>query len=154
MSDLHIDVGQQYSTFEIPVATPCLILAGDIGRTVNFEGWPGFCSARRQLSAGIFSCSGTTSSTTLSYDECLRLAWELESSIGEKLVLLQQDHHEDGLTWLAWLKRWRYAVRERARQVDVVAVTHHAPYRGDAESGARRQSLGVCFRDGPAWRQR
>ncbi len=32
MPDLHLEVGQQYTDFEIRVNAPCLILASDCGR--------------------------------------------------------------------------------------------------------------------------
>jgi hypothetical protein len=37
MSDLHLKVSNQYSSFYILKAVPYLILAGDIGRLVDYE---------------------------------------------------------------------------------------------------------------------
>lgn len=37
MSDLHLEVGQQYSTFDFPPTAPYLILAGDIGRLIDYD---------------------------------------------------------------------------------------------------------------------
>ncbi len=34
VSDLHLEVGQQYSSYQIPPCAPYLILAGDISRIV------------------------------------------------------------------------------------------------------------------------
>lgn len=35
-SDLHLEVGQQYSSILIPASTPYLVLAGDIGRLADY----------------------------------------------------------------------------------------------------------------------
>ena len=37
MSDIHLGVGSQYSTFNIPFCAPNLILAGDIGRLHDYD---------------------------------------------------------------------------------------------------------------------
>lgn len=37
MSDLHLEVGQQYADFDIPAEAPYLILAGDIGRLKDYQ---------------------------------------------------------------------------------------------------------------------
>ncbi|KAI9754208.1 MAG: hypothetical protein M4579_004805 [Chaenotheca gracillima] len=46
MSDLHLEVGLQYGSFHIPYKAPYLVLAGDIGRLVDYEAYLGFL--RRQ----------------------------------------------------------------------------------------------------------
>lgn len=38
-SDLHLEVGQQYSSFQIPASAPYLVLAGDIGRLVDYDSY-------------------------------------------------------------------------------------------------------------------
>lgn len=38
LSDLHLEVGQQYRTYTFPVMAPLLLLAGDIGNLTNDEG--------------------------------------------------------------------------------------------------------------------
>lgn len=37
VSDLHLEVGCQYATFSIPVTAPYLVLAGDIGRLLDYD---------------------------------------------------------------------------------------------------------------------
>jgi hypothetical protein len=37
LSDLRLEIGQQYSSFKFPVTAPCLILAEDIGRLIDYE---------------------------------------------------------------------------------------------------------------------
>lgn len=36
MSDLHLEVGQQYASFTFPTTAPFLMLAGDIGRLIDY----------------------------------------------------------------------------------------------------------------------
>lgn len=40
--DLHLEVGQQYSTFNFPISAPFLLLAGDIGRLIDYATYRGF----------------------------------------------------------------------------------------------------------------
>lgn len=47
MSDLHLEVGQQYLTFDFDPRAPYLILAGDIGRLVDYESYLAFL--RKQM---------------------------------------------------------------------------------------------------------
>jgi len=36
-SDLHLEVGQQYATFDIKPSAEYLILAGDIGKLIDYD---------------------------------------------------------------------------------------------------------------------
>ena len=130
MSDLHLEAGQQYATFEIPVAASAryLILAGDIGRLVDHEGMSQFL--RRQTAAfdKVFFVLGNHELYGLSYDEGLQRAWELAASVGEKLILLQQGHH---------------IIRESGRQVHVLGCTlwSYIPEEKKGEVAARVQDF-------------
>jgi hypothetical protein len=42
MSDFHLEVGDQYQNYQIPVRAPYLILAGDIGRLQDYEKYLSF----------------------------------------------------------------------------------------------------------------
>ncbi|CEL02816.1 hypothetical protein ASPCAL03979 [Aspergillus calidoustus] len=42
LSDLHLEINQQYPSFEIPVCAKHLILAGDIGRLVDYDNYRSF----------------------------------------------------------------------------------------------------------------
>ena len=37
LSDLHLEVGQQYSSYTFPATAPFLLLGGDIGRLIDYE---------------------------------------------------------------------------------------------------------------------
>ena len=45
LSDLHLEVNQQYLSFEIPICAKCLILAGDVVRLVDYDN---YCSFSRK----------------------------------------------------------------------------------------------------------
>lgn len=38
-SDLHLEVDQQYFSFQIPASAPYLVPAGDIGRLVDYDSY-------------------------------------------------------------------------------------------------------------------
>lgn len=42
VSDLHLEVNLQYSSFKIPVSSSQLVLAGDIGRLVDYDDYRDF----------------------------------------------------------------------------------------------------------------
>ncbi|OAA57730.1 Ser/Thr protein phosphatase [Cordyceps fumosorosea ARSEF 2679] len=46
LSDLHFEIGQQYAAFTLPVAAPYLLLAGDIGRLVDYSGYLSLLAAQ------------------------------------------------------------------------------------------------------------
>lgn len=93
MSDLHLEVGQQYLTFEFDVTAPNLILAGDIGRLIDYEGYTSFL--RKQISRydRVFLVLGNHEFYGLSFEDGLARARALEKQpvLEGKVVLLQQD---------------------------------------------------------------
>jgi Calcineurin-like phosphoesterase len=58
MSDLHLEIGQQYRSFTIPPCAPYLVLAGDIGRLRDYEGLLSFIASHCQLFRHIFLVLG------------------------------------------------------------------------------------------------
>lgn len=92
MSDLHLEVSNQYSSFHIPKAAPYLILAGDIGRLVDYESYLDFLRSQCSQFTRVFLVLGNHEFYGLSRDEGLRRAEQLEQEpdlIG-KLVVLNQ----------------------------------------------------------------
>lgn len=92
MSDLHLEVGQQYQTFDFPVAGNFLILAGDIGRLTDYEGYRVFLERQVQRFAKVFLVLGNHEFFELGYEEGISKAEQLsqEPSLQDKLVLLNQ----------------------------------------------------------------
>lgn len=92
MSDLHLEVGQQYQTFDFPVAGKYLVLAGDIGRLVDYEGYRGFLERQAGRFAKVFLVLGNHEFFEMSYEEGISRAEQLsrEPALQDTLVLLNR----------------------------------------------------------------
>lgn len=92
VSDLHLEVGQQYLTFDFEVTAPNLILAGDIGRLVDYDGYLAFLQKQTVRYDRVFLVLGNHEFYGLSFESGLdqARALEKEPSLQRKLVLLQQ----------------------------------------------------------------
>ncbi|TVY34875.1 Uncharacterized protein LOCC1_G008748 [Lachnellula occidentalis] len=92
LSDLHLEVGQQYSTFEIPPSAPYLILAGDIGRLIDYDSYLAFLARQTQGFEKVFLVLGNHEFYGLSFSAGLEQAQklELEPILNRKMVLLHQ----------------------------------------------------------------
>lgn len=78
LSDLHLDHESQYLTFHIPVAAPYLILAGNIGRLVDYEQYLAFLIRRCNLYEKVFLVLGALEFHGVGWMEGLQLARQLE----------------------------------------------------------------------------
>ncbi|KAH8768948.1 Metallo-dependent phosphatase-like protein [Diaporthe sp. PMI_573] len=92
MSDLHLEVGQQYQTFDFPVAGRLLILAGDIGRLIDYEDYRTFLERQVGRFDKVGLVLGNHEFFGLSYKEGISRAKQLsrEPSLEAKLVLLDR----------------------------------------------------------------
>jgi len=92
MSDLHLEVGKQYSSFDFPVSAPYLILAGDIGCLVDYELYLEFLRIQCERYERVFLVLGNHEFYGLSRDEGLRRAEALvkESVLRGRLSLLNR----------------------------------------------------------------
>ncbi|KAK3295272.1 Metallo-dependent phosphatase-like protein [Chaetomium fimeti] len=97
LSDLHLEVGQQYSTFTFPASAPFLILAGDIGRLIDFEGYRGFLESQVSRYKKVFLVLGNHEFYGLDYQSGLNEARRLsqEPSLSGRLVLLHRARWDD-----------------------------------------------------------
>jgi len=92
MSDLHLEVGKQYRSFEFPVTAPRLILAGDIGCLADYELYLEFLGVQCKRFDRVFLVLGNHEFYGLSRDEGLRRANALEKEpvLEGRLVLLNR----------------------------------------------------------------
>lgn len=95
-SDLHLEVGQQYSSFEIPPSAPFLILAGDIGRLIDYDAYLAFLSKLTTQFEKVFLVLGNHEFYGHSFASGLEMAQKLEEEpvLDGKFVLLHQKRYD------------------------------------------------------------
>ncbi|KAJ5995036.1 calcineurin-like phosphoesterase [Penicillium waksmanii] len=92
LSDLHLEVNREYDSFEIPVCSKYLILAGDIGRLVDYDEYLAFLEKQTRKFQTVFLVLGNHEFYGLSFDSALEKARKLEQepSLKGRLVWLHQ----------------------------------------------------------------
>ena len=92
LSDLHLELGQQYSNFHIPASAPYLILAGDIGKLCDYQLYLDFLQQQCKSFRQVFLVLGNHEFYGISRNEGLRLAASLEqeSAVQGKLRVLNR----------------------------------------------------------------
>ncbi|KAI1439489.1 Metallo-dependent phosphatase-like protein [Annulohypoxylon stygium] len=97
LSDLHLELNQQYWTYSIPVSAPFLILGGDIGRLIDYDGYVNFVLAQVSRYQKVFLVLGNHEFYGLSYDSGIEEARRLaqEPRLAGKLVLLNRTRWDD-----------------------------------------------------------
>jgi hypothetical protein len=78
LSDLHLDHESQYLTFHIPVSAPFLILAGNIGRLIDYEQYLSFLIRRCNLHEKVFLVLGALEFHGVGWMDGLQLAHKME----------------------------------------------------------------------------
>ena len=98
LSDLHLEVGSQYATFDFPQCAPYLILAGDIGRLVDYEPYLGFVCRQCDRFKLVFLVLGNHEFYGVSRADGLRTSYQLQSEpvLHGRLKVLQQGQAEVG----------------------------------------------------------
>lgn len=91
-SDLHLEVGQQYSSWDFPIKAPYLILAGDIGRLADYDVFLSFLERQTNRFQSVFLVLGNHEFYGSSFAEGIVRAQRLvsEPRLQEKLVLLHR----------------------------------------------------------------
>lgn len=92
LSDLHLEVNQQYSSFEVPVSSKYLILAGDMGRLQDYKEYLAFLQKQTNDFEIVFLVLGNHEFYNGSFESGLKKAVQLEQepSLNGRLVLLHQ----------------------------------------------------------------
>ena len=97
LSDLHLEVGKQYETFEISRCAPYLILAGDIGRLIDHDQYLAFLQRHCDIFQQVFLVLGNHEFYGTTREDGLAIAGLMSFSI-DNLTLLQQNAIEiDGV---------------------------------------------------------
>ena len=92
MSDLHLEVCQQYSTFDISPRASRLILAGDIGRLADYERFRDFLCSMCQKFEQVYLVLGNHEFFDISHEEGLLRAEQLqqEPKLKDRLVVMNR----------------------------------------------------------------
>lgn len=96
LSDLHLEINQQYLHFEIPVCAKHLILAGDIGRLVDYDNYLGFLRKQTDRFELVFLVLGNHEFYNDTIAAGLQRARQLEQepSLNRRLVLLHRGRYD------------------------------------------------------------
>lgn len=92
MSDLHLEVGQQYSSFHIQPRATRLILAGDIGRLADYEAFRDFLHTQCEQFSAVYLVLGNHEFFGVSREEGLRQAERLraEPMMNDRLIVMNR----------------------------------------------------------------
>ncbi|KAF7951624.1 hypothetical protein EAE96_006926 [Botrytis aclada] len=133
LSDLHLEVCTQYHAFTITPVAPYLILAGDIGRLVDYEGYLAFLAKQTAQFEKVFLVLGNHEFYSLSYTIALEQAQRLENEavLNGKLVLCHRKRWDielgDSQTTILGCTLWskiddgaREAVQTRVKDLEKI----------------------------------
>ncbi|KAF1951786.1 hypothetical protein CC80DRAFT_495925 [Byssothecium circinans] len=149
MSDLHLEIGQQYMSFDFPTTAPFLVLGGDIGRLVDYDGYLAFLQRQATRYERVFLVLGNHEFYGMSYGEGLERAGQLvcEPALAGKTTLLQQGRYELDLPGarviILGCVLWSRIAAESAERV-AMAVSDFKQIRGwtvDAHNAAHAADL-------------
>ncbi|KAK2858530.1 hypothetical protein FQN49_004644 [Arthroderma sp. PD_2] len=93
ISDLHLEDGQLYETFAVPIAAPYLILAGDIGCLRNYKEYVTFLAVQCNQFDHVFLVLGNHEFYWISHQDGLQAAkaLEVEPQLLGKLTVLNRN---------------------------------------------------------------
>ncbi|KAL5358879.1 calcineurin-like phosphoesterase [Aspergillus floccosus] len=96
LSDLHLEVNQQYASYEIPACAEYLILAGDIGRLADYNAYRDFIRKQTERFRVVFLVLGNHEFYNMSITAGLEKArqLELEPCFNGRLVLLHRKQYD------------------------------------------------------------
>lgn len=92
VSDLHLEIGQQYSSFQLDAKAPYLILAGDVGRFQDYHGFLTFLQEQCRKFMKVIMVMGNHEFYGRSRSEGLETAERLqaESSLNGRFIILNR----------------------------------------------------------------
>ncbi|KAI0880926.1 putative calcineurin-like phosphoesterase [Annulohypoxylon maeteangense] len=97
LSDLHLELNQQYTSFTIPETAPLLLLSGDIGRLADYDEYLKFLETQVRQYRKVFLVLGNHEFYSLSHECGLAEAHRLanEPSLHGNLILLHRTRWDD-----------------------------------------------------------
>ncbi|KAF6820676.1 hypothetical protein CMUS01_11507 [Colletotrichum musicola] len=96
MSDLHLEAGRRYLTFDFPTTAPYLLLAGDVGSLAEYDKYLAFIQRQTDRFDGVLLVLGNHEFHGLSYDDALARARQLEGEacLGGRLRVLHRQRFD------------------------------------------------------------
>ena len=96
LSDLHLEVNQQYSSYEIPACAEYLILAGDIGRLTDYNDYRNFLQKQTDRFRSVFLLLGNHEFYNETFDTGIEMAKQLEEdpAFDGRLIVLHQKRYD------------------------------------------------------------
>ncbi|OJZ84724.1 hypothetical protein ASPFODRAFT_34948 [Aspergillus luchuensis CBS 106.47] len=96
LSDLHLEVNQQYSSYEIPACAEHLILAGDIGRLTDYEEYRNFLQKLTDRFKLVFLVLGNHEFYIERFETGIERAKRLEQdpALNGRLIVLPQKRYD------------------------------------------------------------
>lgn len=96
LSDLHLEINEQYLSFEIPVCAKHLILAGDVERLVDYDHYRGFLRKQTDRFELVFLILGNHEFYYDTFAAGLQKARQLEQepSLNGRLILLHRGRYD------------------------------------------------------------
>ncbi|KAJ3455379.1 hypothetical protein MRS44_013979 [Fusarium solani] len=97
LSDLHLEVAQQYLSYTFPATAPLLLLGGDIGRLADYDGYLKFLERQVCRYKKVFLVLGNHEFYGLDYETGLKTSRRLEAepTIAGKLLVLHRARWDD-----------------------------------------------------------
>lgn len=96
LSDLHLEINKQYTSFDVPISSNHLILAGDIGRLQDYDEYLLFLQKQTRNFDLVFLVLGNHEFYNTSFEAGLEKAKYLEQEpcLNGRLVLLHQRRYD------------------------------------------------------------
>ncbi|KAK3681739.1 Metallo-dependent phosphatase-like protein [Podospora appendiculata] len=148
ISDLHLELGRQYATFDFPVTAPFLILAGDIGCLSHYDEYLSFLQRQTARYNRVFLVLGNHEFYRLSRSAGLEKARQMEKEavLAGKMTLLQQDSYtipEQPDVTLLGCTLWSFIPKESSAAITSVMndFKHIEGWTVDAQNEAHAADL-------------
>lgn len=95
-SDLHLEAGQQYSSFHIAPSADYLVLGGDIGRLIDYDKFLKFLEVQTKQFEKVFLVLGNHEFYGNTFNAGLEVARKIEKEpcLNGKMILLHQKRYD------------------------------------------------------------
>lgn len=148
LSDLHLEVNQQYTSFEVPVVSKYLLLAGDIGRLADYDHYLPFLQRQTVKFQLVFLILGNHEFYGQSFESVLETARRLEQepSLNGRLILLHQRRYDipDSNVTILGCTLWsdipensrdivHYKIQDFQKIKDWTIDSHNAAHKADLD---------------------